>query len=156
VIDISNPGWPAVGSTRTASSSSKLTLRGDRLYASGAQQMEIIDASNPYLLRKVGALPMSARDHWITLEGIAYVAAGGVGLQVYDTGLVDRPPLLAGQLAVPSGVSERAAFADGYACSVNPQRGLYVFDLSNPVMPQLLRQYTWNWSVIELFIPVGQ
>jgi hypothetical protein len=113
-----------------------LAARGDHLFVGMSFELAIFDISEPLRPRRVAyqlLLPGAVQEMQIR-DGFAFVAAGEMGLRVFDV----REPhssLEVGAFAPPGGV-DRVWVAGQYAYVATRQRDLRVVDISNPAMPR--------------------
>ncbi|MGD2252165.1 MAG: PKD domain-containing protein [Anaerolineales bacterium] len=155
-LDIRNPSSPIkVGSFWDGewSEKSEFTGRGDFLYVPTAFGVNIIDASDPSQMAKIGTFPETYHVSVVnTFEEYAFVLtanshAGSAHdaqqyLRVYDISNPAAPVLLNGANPVDLGSRHMEVYAQGNLVYVTAPGSLKIFDVTNPAVPALIGELT--------------
>ena len=138
-----------VGREPDAAQAERLAQSGDQLFAIGGPRggpghMSIMDVSDPTSPLLIGSVETEGSGEGISVDaGLAFIADGSAGLQIYDiTGV-----------ALPSRVAEMGAsewnvidilVSGNYAYAVDQSVGLRVIDVTDPNVPMEIAQLPYH------------
>ncbi len=152
VVDISNPARPVeVGVVTLAEEGARgVVVAGNYAYVSSSSTLWVVDVSNP-------GSPTLRGDYGLgggPIGGVAvsgnyvYVAAGYYGgMNVVDVSNPDAPAYvttLSGVGGSPRDVIVLGAYAFVFSSRFNGPGGIFVFDVSDPQTPFLVRDYPFS------------
>ncbi len=120
-------------------------FRGEVLYVLNRQGLRIFEAAQPEVLVKLSELPLSEITGYFALLDSGYLLASSVdgGLVVVDIHDHSRPVQLARLTFpqnLPKGISYQNLLIYGQQVFISqPDKGVYVVDMSTPLQPELLQ-----------------
>lgn len=139
VVDVSNPGSPAVvGTLDTAGETTHIAVSGSLVYlADGPLGLQVVDVSLPNSPTVIGALDVGSYAADLVLSGsLAYVLTREAGLVVVDVSNPSAPVAVGGWPSAELGLC--LSMVDGYLYVLRQDdfvSDLSVLDLSSPTAP---------------------
>ncbi len=137
-------GWELTG--QVGGPTQGIAVQGNYAYIGVGPRLVVVDISNPANPIQVGA--SAVLDDFVlgvAVSGtVAFVAAGGAGLQVVDIANPLAPSVIGAWHSI--GMAEGVAVANGVAYVANGPYGLRVLDVSNPAVPvELAHAFEMNY-----------
>ncbi|MEZ4658222.1 MAG: hypothetical protein R2911_11675 [Caldilineaceae bacterium] len=141
-FDVTVPTRPRqVGFVATESIPSGSISMPDDAYFGGEYLLQRIDLSSPMAPRRASALPMPG---WVgdavIADGIAYLATGSTGLQIWDLHDEQMPVQLTAYHT--EGLATALAVDNGYIYLVDCDAGLQIFAAADPAHVQKVGDFT--------------
>ncbi|MDY6951850.1 MAG: hypothetical protein SWE60_10075 [Thermodesulfobacteriota bacterium] len=137
VIDLSQPGFPIIGSYNTPGFVHNLAIRDSLLYvADGSKGLLILDVSVPEVVVPRGRYATSGMAKAIALsDDLAYVADYAYGFQVIDVSEPSSPTYVAHSFDLGDIWALRVG-PDGYLYIADVGNGVRIWDINNPSEPK--------------------
>jgi hypothetical protein len=160
VFDISNPTDPSpMAHHPTMGMDLRLQREGDLLFAIDRSDLLIFDISDPASPELLGSTEALTHFDFHVANGIACVVDGGPILRTYDVSDPSSPEL-AGLIHVadlpPTHMGGHAVWTDGAIAYVGDgwgsDRGLTVFDVSNPTSPEEVMFIDGPYGVQDILV----
>eukprot|EP01064_Diplonema_japonicum_P010106 TRINITY_DN17461_c0_g1_i1.p1 TRINITY_DN17461_c0_g1~~TRINITY_DN17461_c0_g1_i1.p1 ORF type:complete len:1308 (+),score=167.87 TRINITY_DN17461_c0_g1_i1:42-3965(+) len=155
-VNVTEPIFPkSLGSIATSGVASDVYVLGTIAYvAAGATGLLVIDVSNVSSLTILGSADTPGNAQKVFVSGkTAYIADGDEGLQIVNVATPSSPTVL-GQYKLATG-----PIVDVHVCACSPTlaytvaaTGLYVIDVSNPLMPVLVNSLKTAGAAEGLFV----
>ncbi|MDJ0762132.1 MAG: hypothetical protein QNJ97_04010 [Myxococcota bacterium] len=155
VIDVMSPMNPVeVGAYESSGPVHRVHVGGDLAYVSTlyGEEISILNISDPTSPSHTGSiyLPGGYTEGVFTVDHLAYVADGNLGLVIAD---VSNPsaPVIIGSFDTPGYTSN--VYVDGmYAYLADGDNGLYILDISEPIAPTVIGHYDTPGSARQVAV----
>jgi hypothetical protein len=131
----------------------QIIVNGDRAYTNkNGISLQVFDISNPRVLQPLGEHSIPSSSGWFPVidSGYAYVASGGDGLRVLDVRQPDRINEV--PIVYAPGEMWEMQVQDTRVCVAGINRGVHVFDVSNPTQPQPRFQLLRDWTIYNVAV----
>lgn len=138
-FDVSDPANPvALGGYDTPGQALAVAISGDiAIVADGTGGLQVIDVTDPASPVRRSALNLPGVANAVAVSGTLACVTDG-GLRLVDISNPDTPVLLGSWTDFGGGTASGVAVAGTIACVTAGAAGVYVFDIRNPALPDLV------------------